>query len=100
MRTWTETHSEGTDVGPVDWSHPWIAECRIPLEMLHAIAEHPEQWTATTDGGWPRVGFHRVITFCMYDGWPYWRPHPALCLYGPLGPAWHDLRSITEVCHA
>ena len=97
MRTWTQTHYEGTEIGPVDYSHPMIAESGFPVDQLRRMEADPSKFKATNDGGVPRVGIHRVLTFCMYDGWPYWQPHPAVMTEGVLGPEWHSLRSLTDI---
>lgn len=89
MREWTETRREGTDMGPVDWAHPDIATSGVPEERLRQIEAEPEQWLATNDGGWPRIGWKRVIALRMYDGWPYWTPKPALLVTGTLGAEWY-----------
>ena len=97
MRTWTETHREGEEVGKIDWSHEMIASCGLDINQLKRMEEHPERFQATTDGGWPRCGIRRVIAFCMYDGWPYWTPHPAIFYAGVLGGEWHSLNSISDI---
>jgi hypothetical protein len=28
-----------------------------------------------------------IIEICMYDGWPYWTPRPAICFVGPMHSA-------------
>lgn len=96
MRTWTETCREGTDVGPVDWDHPAIAESRIPLETLKAIEANPAGWRANNHSEFLRP----VLAFRMYDGWPYWEPRPALLTEGPLGAEWLWLDIWTRVAPA
>jgi hypothetical protein len=29
-----------------------------------------------------------ILAICMYDGWPYWTPRPAIQFVGPLGAEW------------
>ena len=98
MKYRTETVREGEELGPVDWSHPMVGESRIPEAELREIAEHPERWEATTDGGWPRFGWRQVERLAMYDGWPYWRPHPVFVVSGgPLGGVErHSFASVME----
>ena len=93
MRTWTETRREGTDMGPVDWSHPDIEASGVPVETLKQVEAKPEEWRATNDGGWPRVGWGQVVALRMYDGWPYWTPKPAVLVCGTLGSEWYFLAS-------
>jgi hypothetical protein len=33
----------------------------------------------------------------MYDGWPYWKPTPAILTSGPLGSEWHFFYDIVGV---
>ena len=77
MRTWTETHREGTNVGPVDWSHELAAA--MP-EAWRDAEKNPDHYRFESSGG----GSFRVVALCMYDGWPYWEPRPALAYIGPL----------------
>ena len=108
MRTYQQTVRVGEYLGPIDWSydfsqHDWgpskggmnpsVSESRVAV--LREI-EKGGEWEATTDGGFPRVGWGRVLEIGMYDGWPHWRPVPSVCLSGPLGAEWHPFYSITE----
>ncbi len=79
MRTETITVQVGEDVGPVDWDHP-IAK-GMPTIWREAAAE-PARFCFTE--------YRReILRICMYDGWPYWRPRPAVQFIGPLGsPEW------------
>jgi hypothetical protein len=109
MRYETVVHRVGEYLGPVDWSFDFAGfiskerdheeRVRIAVERLRRIAAEPDRWEATTDGGWPRVGWQSVIEVGMYDGWPYWRPIPSVLLAGVLGPTWHDFSSITNIEH-
>lgn len=86
MRTWTETHREGTDVGPVDWSHPALASVRPErLQLWKEAEKDPASYVFATDHMfWAR----KIYKVCMYDGWPYWEPRPAVYHEGVLGPTW------------
>jgi hypothetical protein len=79
VRTWTETHREGTDVGPVDWSHP---TAMIKPAIWHEAEKKPEDFVFSGE-------FHSfdLLAVAMYDGWPYWEPRPAICIVGPTGNA-------------
>lgn len=77
MRTHTVTVREGENVGPVDWSHE-IAK-NMP-EIWREAEKHPDDFTFSE--------YRRsIICICMYDGWPYWKPRPAVCFIGPLNSA-------------
>lgn len=79
MRFETQTVRIGEDVGPVDWTHPMAAD--KPAHWREA-EEHPEEFELLLNGMFtPR----RVARLCMYDGWPYWRPTPAIYRESPLG---------------
>lgn len=102
MRTWTETRREGTDCGPVDWTHPMVAKATarngIALDVLRAMEADPSAFQVTTDGGWPRCGWRPVLSVCMYDGWPYWQPGPAVLVAGVIGGGeWYWIDSLTGV---
>lgn len=45
----------------------------------------------TTDGGWPRCGWSRVVGFEMRGG------VPSVCLAGMFGASWHSLTSIGDM---
>lgn len=79
MRTRTVTVREGENVGPVDWTHD-IAK-GMP-DIWREAEQNPDGFTFTE--------YHRqIISICMYDGWPYWTPRPAVCFIGPLNsPEW------------
>ena len=89
MKYVTVTHREGEELGPVDWDHPMAGEVseRDPqlAELLRAAESDPAAFEATTYGGWPRIGWGKVVRVVMYDGWPYWSPTPtvvSLCWSG------------------
>ena len=82
MRYETVTVRHGENVGPVDWDHE-IAKGMPPV-WREAEAD-PK--TFRFDYG---HGGREIIAICMYDGWPYWKPRPAICYVGPLNCAeWH-----------
>ncbi len=110
MKTRTVTVREGELLGPVDWSYEFAADgwdrggslnpdvVARGVEALRAIDDglrRGEEWQATTDCGWPRVGWGRVIAVGMYDGWPYWRPVPSVMISGPLGGEWSSWWQVT-----
>ena len=103
MRYETQTIRIGEKVGPIDWGYDFRANAGgfnpdlidAQIDMLRrAEAGNCE---ATTDGGWPRVGWGRVLDTGMYDGWPHWAPTPAVYIAGALGGGWHQWYAISEV---
>lgn len=84
---------EGTDMGPIDWSHPMAVEfaAKYP-EMAATLKEaeqRPEDFVMIGDGWYTR----KVYAVRMYDGWPYWKPTPAVLREGALGPEWDFFNS-------
>lgn len=73
----------GENVGPVDWDHPTAQN--MP-QIWKDAEKSPEQFTFSE--------YRRpIIEICMYDGWPYWEPRPAVHFIGPIGPEWHFFNS-------
>ena len=81
MRTETQTIRIGENVGPVDWNHPLAKN--MPAHWRDA-EKSPEHYEILLNG---MMTPRRVFCLCMYDGWPYWRPMPAILREGPLGAA-------------
>lgn len=70
---------EGEEQGPIDWSN----ESALSMPDTWRDAEkHPEKYLFN-DGG---MESRQVIRLCMYDGWPYWRPMPAVFHESTFGP--------------
>ena len=111
MKSYQLTHYEGEYLGPIDWNydfhqHAW-SEHRgginpeLISEMIGRLrALESGDWEATTDGGWPRVGWKKVLRVGMYDGWPHWEPIPSVCIAGTLGAEWHQFYSISDIMKA
>jgi hypothetical protein len=84
VRTWTETvtHREGENMGPIDWEHP-LAKDKPAL--WREAEKRPTDFRLDTTG----FSAFPVFEIAMYDGWPYWKPTPAILIKGPLGkPEW------------
>lgn len=72
MRTHTVTVREGEDVGPIDWNH--LIAKDMPAIWREA-EKSPDDFL---------YNGYSIVRICMYDGWPYWKPMPAVCFIGPL----------------
>lgn len=84
MRTETVTVRHGENVGPVDWDHPTAKD----MPAIWREAEKNPQGFTFSEYRRP------IIEICMYDGWPYWVPTPAVCFIGPLnGAEWSFFNS-------
>ena len=66
-------HREGEDIGPVDWDHPMAQN--MP-KIWHEAEKYPHDFLF--QGRW------EILSICMYDGWPYWTPNPAILFIGPM----------------
>jgi hypothetical protein len=77
MKTRMVEVREGENVGPVDWSHP------IAKDMPPIWREAEKDPASFVFGEYRRT----ILDICMYDGWPYWQPTPAICYVGPLKSA-------------
>jgi hypothetical protein len=109
MRYETVTNRIGELLGPIDWTydfsqHDWgpnrggiNPEVSRKLDWLKELEASPQSYQATTDGGWPKVGWKRVIQVGMYDGWPFWKPTPSVQIAGALGCEWHPWYSISAI---
>lgn len=114
MRYETHTVRIGENVGPIDWSYDFRshynnlctskegqdAACARGIARLRIIVERftaGEVIRATNYGGSPRCGIYPVVDVGMYDGWPWWRPVPSVCLGGYLGAEWSTFCRITDI---
>lgn len=84
MKYSTVTVREGENVGPIDWDHPTAKD----MPPIWREAEKSPQDFVFTE--YDRT----ILQICMYDGWPYWKPTPAVCFIGPLNSAeWNFFNS-------
>ena len=79
MKTRMVEERIGENMGPVDWTHE-TAKDKPPI--WREAEKDPDSFMvhfADTLTSW------RIVAICMYDGWPYWTPRPAIQYIGPLG---------------
>lgn len=77
MRYETRTVRIGEACGPIDWSHE-TAKDMPPI--WREAEQRPGDFTFSE--------YRRpILQICMYDGWPYWTPRPAIQFLGPLNSA-------------
>ncbi len=77
MRYETVSVRVGEACGPIDWGHP--AAHDMPAIWREA-EQRPDDFTFS-------VYERTILQICMYDGWPYWTPTPAIQFIGPLNSA-------------
>ena len=94
MRTrWVEERI-GEWLGPIDWSYDFqqhamtatrggTAQWAIDegIAQLRRLEAEPGGWWYAPSG----FNEFEVVHVGMYDGWPFWRPTPAIGYIGPLG---------------
>lgn len=79
MRTRTVTERIGEDMGPIDWSHPMAKD--KPGHWRDA-EQNPDDYEFLLNGMFTP---HAIVALRMYDGWPYWKPTPAILRESPIG---------------
>ena len=114
MKTKTITVREGELLGLVDWDFDFkefykdIYNCGTPeqhekmfqrsLTILKLLEQNPDKYEATTYGGWPRCGWGSILHVGMYDGWPYWKPVPSVCIQSWTGMGeWCTFHNISDI---
>lgn len=115
MREYTVTKREGEYLGPVDWDYDFINDTNrypgIPeetrLEYLNENiswvkeldeAENIQEYSVSNYGGCPKI-WNKALKVGMYDGWPYWRPRPAVLMetwHGSEWVWWDSLTGLTK----
>lgn len=108
MKTRTKIVREGERMGDIDWSYPFrehfnvhccndaqkqvlCDEAKHKLELVEK--SHNEGKEVWIDTG---VVFQLLLSTGMYEGWPYWKPVPSICVKGTLGAEWHDFTYIKQ----
>ena len=85
MRTETRTVHIGEWLGPVDPGYDFTQHRTVNHDFAERgfamILQMAEQgWRYSPCG----FSTSRVVRVGMYDGWPFWRPTPAIGYIGPL----------------
>lgn len=115
MRSYTVTKFEGENLGPIDWSYDFRSHgaygCMCSPESVKdeccethkSLLKQAEELFRSGKRVSVRISdwWHDLYDVGMYDGWPYWKPTPAICTSTPLGGSeWHffyDLREVKEL---
>jgi hypothetical protein len=77
MKYHTVVQREGEDVGPIDWDHPLAKD---KPRIWRDAEKHPENYVFSEYK-------RKILRICMYDGWSYWKPMPAILFIGPMNSA-------------
>lgn len=97
MITRTVEVHEGEWLGPIDWEYNFrqhfdrmgcseerkAEECRACVDCLRKLEAEPDRYRVRLAHGTVEREVYRVG---MYDGWPYWKPTPAILTSGTLSP--------------
>lgn len=100
MKTRMIEQREGEYLGPIDWSYNFRQHfdgmgcskerqdeyCTAYVQRLRELEQNPKGYSVVLAHGSVEREVYQVG---MYDGWPYWKPTPALLTSGTLGPEWH-----------
>jgi len=111
MRTYQVTKREGERMGDIDYSFDFRARfnnyctskenqdlyCQESINLLIEIESKfkaGENLQVRMYDWW-----YDLLDVGMYDGWPYWKPTPAVCCLSSLGHGgeWHFWYDITGV---
>lgn len=103
MKTHMVQVREGENLGPIDWGydfdqHDWNHGSdggTNPVcveqgkQVLRELVEANNSGSVSIYGEW-----RTVLDVGMYDGWPYWRPVPSVCISVAFGTEWHSFSSL------
>lgn len=81
MRTRMVEERIGENMGPIDWTHD-IAKDMPPI--WRDAEQNPGNFL---------INGREIYAVAMYDGWPYWKPMPAIHRAGPIGSEWDFFNS-------
>jgi len=106
MKTWTETITkrEGEWLGPVDYAYDWNQYDIYPndpeyrMKKVELIKEIEKLFLEgkTIYVFYDPIISGKLLNIGMYDGWPYWKPTPAVLLQHWSGCEthfWSDIQS-------
>lgn len=107
MITRTYTERIGEYLGPIDWDydfaqHDWhgsrggvnpeiTAASRLLLKKLETDLNQNRECKV-----WIYGIRHQVIKVGMYDGFPFWKPTPSICVDTHSGVEWHPWYKASE----
>ena len=87
----------GTMVDGIDWSYDFsqgFASMCTNQERKDAARDRCIEFFRTLKSGDEFTSSgqfsHKALTVGMYDGWPFWKPTPAVAYVGPLGRVEYD----------
>ncbi len=100
MKTRMVEERIGENMGPIDWSfdfsegfksmctsderrHEYMERAKAELRKIEEAFRAGKRVRVRTSGDFS----YEVLDVGMYDGWPYWRPTPAVLCSSPLGGA-------------
>ena len=109
MRFYQVTHREGEKLAQIDWSHNFWQHFSTMCSNDDYKRERMERQIYNLfvverlflQGKRLRVRegdyWHDLLDIGMYDGWPYWRPVPAILVSSPLGSGeWRHFPCVDE----
>jgi len=104
----TVIEREGELLGPVDWAYNFRQHfdgyccsdekrdefCNRAMELLRKVEASPDAYCVQISHS---DNFREVYAVGMYDGWPYWRPVPALLCRSVLGSEWQFFYDLLRI---
>ena len=110
MKYRTEVVREGELLGPVDWEYNFRQHfdsmgtrnesvkdeyCKGRVDLLRRVESEIDSGLQV----WLSHGstWRDVLSVGMYDGWPFWKPTPALLCSSVLGAEWQFFYDLQEV---
>lgn len=108
MKFRTEIVRIGELLGPIDFGYDFLSHfqgyctsdevkksmCDKRVALLKQLADQPDaNWWVCSSGGY----WHKMLSVGMYDGWPYWKPNPAICFNGTLGSEWMFFDDLMDI---
>ena len=106
------TERIGENMGPIDWNYDFmyhygghccpeatkVEYCNQAKGLLKVLEEAKkrgelELYEADTDG----FAFRKVVDVGMYDGWPFWRPTPSICVWQSHGAEWKSFDHLKAI---